>query len=360
MPERHKILLLDDEQDLLELYKDVLEQLPSRPEITTSNSGARAIALLESELFTMLITDLNMPKMDGLQVLSIVRRKFPHLRIVIMTSVVDEQFRSRAYAMGVDLYWEKPANAQEIKLFLECVESLLGRESHAGFRGVQSKSLVDIIQLECLSQSSSVLKIINGPAEGKIWVQDGELIDAQVGDMFGEEAFRKLFGWRTGNFEILPPEPTRERKIFTSYQGLLLDTAQALDEAQEQPAPEPVQGQQGQSAAPQQNKLTTLSRFPGVECLLEIPLDPAGKAESWGLENPEALAAWCKTFAIGLKQVGDDLNFGELMQTEGFGLQRHVGLVGTGTALLCAGFDRSRGQEEVRETLKNLYLQWAS
>ena len=59
------------------MYREVLSQLPSRPEIHTSNSGARAIALLESEAFTMLISDLRMPKMDGLQVLSIVRRKFP-------------------------------------------------------------------------------------------------------------------------------------------------------------------------------------------------------------------------------------------------------------------------------------------
>src|ERR1043166_553280 len=164
-----KILLLDDEEDLLEMYRAILIQLPSRPQVQTSNSGARAIALLESEPFNLLISDLNMPKMDGLQVISIVRRKFPNLRVVIMTSVMDEQYRSRAYAIGVDLFWEKPSNEQEIKLFKECVESLLGREVQGGFRGVQSKSLVDIIQLECLSQSSSVLKITNGAREGKNW-----------------------------------------------------------------------------------------------------------------------------------------------------------------------------------------------
>jgi CheY-like chemotaxis protein len=159
MPTAQKILLLDDEQDLLDMYRDVLTQLPSQPEVHTSNSGARAIALLESEPFDMLISDLRMPKMDGLQVLSIVRRKFPMLRIVVMTAVVDEQFRSLAYAMGIDLFWEKPRTTQEIAMFRDCVESLLGRQEEGGFRGVQSKSLVDLIQLECLSHSSSVLKI---------------------------------------------------------------------------------------------------------------------------------------------------------------------------------------------------------
>lgn len=185
-----KILLLDDDQDLLEVYKEILTQLPSKPEIHTATSGARAIALLESDQFGLLVSDLNMPKMDGLQVLTIVRRKFPTLRTAVMTSVVDEQFRARAYSMGIDLFLEKPNTQQEITFFLDCIESLLGKQASAGFRGVQSKSLVDIIQLECLSGSSAVMKIINGTSEGKIWLVNGEIIDAVTGGVDGEKAFQ--------------------------------------------------------------------------------------------------------------------------------------------------------------------------
>src|SRR3984885_6785076 len=137
---RPKILLLDDDKDLLELYREILSQLPSRPEIFTSSTGARAIAMLAAEPFTLMVSDLNMPKMDGLQVLSIVRRKFPDMRTVVLTSVLDEQFRSRVYGLGVDLFWQKPGSGEEIKQFLECIESLLGRElQEEGFRGGGSK-----------------------------------------------------------------------------------------------------------------------------------------------------------------------------------------------------------------------------
>src|ERR1035437_10467595 len=172
-----------------------------------------------------------MPKMDGLQVLSIVRRKFPGLRTVVLTSVMDEQFRSRAYALGVDLFWEKPTSQQEIKIFLDCLESLLDREDEPGFRGVQSKSLVDLIQLECISQSSSVLRITNGPLTGRIWIQAGELVDAEAAELRGEPALKKILSWRAGNFEMLPVEPARPRTIFKSYNALLLESAQALDES---------------------------------------------------------------------------------------------------------------------------------
>src|SRR5438105_4704848 len=180
MPVRPKILLLDDEQDLLDMYKDVLSQLPVQPEIHLADSGARALALLESEPFTVLISDLKMPKMDGLQVIAIVRRKFPDLRIVAMTAVADEQYRSRAYALGVDLYWQKPGSSEEMKLFTDCIASLIGKESQAGFRGIQTKTLMDLIQMECLSQNSSVLKITKSGRVGKIWIQSGEITDAAV------------------------------------------------------------------------------------------------------------------------------------------------------------------------------------
>src|SRR5208283_5111283 len=207
MEKRHKILLVDDDPGLLEVYRELLAHLPSRPNIATAISGTRAMAMLEAEEYRLLICDLKMPKMDGLQVLSIVRRKYPELRTVALTAVVDEQFRSRVYALGVDLFWHKPTTEQELKMFLECLESLLGREAEGGFRGVQSKSLVDIIQLECISQSSSVLRILNGPLAGKIWILEGELIDAETSDLSGEPALRKILSWRAGNFESLAAEP---------------------------------------------------------------------------------------------------------------------------------------------------------
>src|SRR5215467_1807199 len=108
MDSRQKILILDDDPVFLELYKEWLSQLPSKPEIHTSTSGARALALLEADPFRVLICDLKMPKMDGLQVLAIVRRRFPELRTIVMTGVQDEEFRSRAYALGIVMFWLKP------------------------------------------------------------------------------------------------------------------------------------------------------------------------------------------------------------------------------------------------------------
>jgi CheY-like chemotaxis protein len=354
MQKHHKILLVDDDPALLEIYQELLAQLPSRPEIVTVPSGPRAMAMLEVEHFRLLICDLKMPKMDGLQVLSIVRRKYPELRTVALTSVLDEQFRSRVYALGVDLFWHKPTSEQETRMFLECLESLLGQETDTGFRGLQSKSLVDIIQLECISQSSSVLRITNGSFTGRICILDGEITDAEAGDLRGEPAFQKILSWRTGSFETLPAEPNRPRTITKSYNGLLLETAQALDE---QHAAATAEHGPSSPATP----LAQVSQIEGVEFVLLLKEGgPDAKPEARGLENPERAAAWTRQTLEGFRSLGDRLRAGPLEQIEGLGPQRHVALAHQGDTEFCVGWKLALTAAQIRETMKKVLALWAS
>lgn len=363
MVQHPKVLLVDDDPDLLELYQEMLSRLPSQPEVRTTSNGARAIALLESETFTLLLSDLNMPKMHGLEVLSVVRRKFPQMRTAVMTSLIDPQFRTRAYAMGLDLYLEKPNTTQATQLFLDCIEALLGQESHAGFRGMQSKSLVDIVQLECLSQSSAVLRISNGFREGRIWFQNGEVIDAMTEEHEGESAFRKILSWRTGNFELLPAEPNHPRAIFVSYQGLLLETAQALDEnfaaAEAGPSPQQALEAAAIAPAPTLSKVQEMSRHPGVEFVMAM--DSSGQApQCWAVENPQSLAIWTAQTLDGFSSLGRELRLGQPSQVLALGIQRHVAIIKAPAVKLCIGFERSLTPCQIRETMNELTTKWAS
>jgi CheY-like chemotaxis protein len=348
---RPKVLLVDDDKDLLDVYREVLGQLPSNPEIFTSTSGARAIAMMEAEPFTMIVCDLNMPKMDGLQVLSIVRRKFPDLRTVVLTSVMDEQFRSRVYGLGVDLFWHKPTTPDETKQFLDCIESLLGRETESGFRGVQSKSLVDLIQLECISQNSTVLKITNGPLVGRIWIQGGEVIDAATDELSGEQAFHRILSWKAGSFESLPAEPQRARTIVNSYQGLLLETAQAQDERLSQAA-----ATDGEPASP----LAALSRLPGVEFVLILKPGTEPAYEARGLENPEPVAEWSQKTIEQFRALGEHLQAGPLQQVDGFGPHSNVALAPKDDVNFCVGWEHSMSAAQLQESMKKVLALWAS
>jgi len=352
MKQRPKILLADDEPDVLEMYRELLSQLPSQPEIHTTNSGAKALALLESEPFRVFICDLKMPKMDGLQVLAAVRRRFPQLRTVVLTSVVDEQYRSRAYAIGVDMYWQKPGAEQEIKLFLDCMESLLGHEPGTGFRGVQSKSLVDILQLECLAQSSVVLRITNGPLSGRIWITGGEVVDAETDGLEGEEAFVRILSWKSGSFETLPAEPGRKRTIFKPYNALLLETAQALDESRH-PADEAAPAN-----AVKPTPIAAVAQLEDVEFVVAARAAGTPGIESRGAENPEAKARWAQAALERFGGLGDQLAAGPLQQLEALGLQCHVGLARAGDTHLAVGWRVRLPAEAVAERTRKAAALW--
>jgi CheY-like chemotaxis protein len=377
MSKQHKILLLDDDQDILDLYKEMLASLPSAPEVHTAASGARAIALLEGEPFTLLISDLKMPKMDGLQLLTIVRKRWPSLRTVVMSALNDEQFKDRAYAMGIDQFLEKPRTGKEINYFCECIEGLLAKGETAGgaFRGVQSKSLMDIVQLECLSQSSSVLKIIAGPVEGRIWIENGDVIDAVAADASGEEAFKLIASWKGGNFEILPADPGRRRTIHHSYHSLLLETAQAIDE-ERQPAPAPATASNettpaaqtpAPSALPREkepetadNKLYDASRIPGVEFLVAVDIAKGARVASWGLENPDQFADWVNASVKGMREVGEKCQWGEIRGLEGKGIHGNVAVIVHKDNAIGTGWERSLAWSQVRDGMKKILARWIS
>jgi hypothetical protein len=250
--------------------------------------------------------------------------------------------------MGIDLYLEKPTTTEGTKLLMDCVESLLGQEEQGGFRGVQSKSLVDIIQLECLSQSSAVLKVTNGVQEGKIWFFNGEIIDAITQELTGEIAFQKVLRWKNGNFEILPPEPDRERSIFVSYQSLLLESVQALDEAEAGP------NLQTETQSDQVITSTALSRFNGVEFVLIADSVNQESLDAWAVENPKQVADWGRQTLTRFQQLGEELQIGKVNSVEGFGLQGHVTLAFCANYLFCIGFKRQLEVDEVRASMKDI------
>ncbi|HEX7859825.1 MAG TPA: response regulator [Verrucomicrobiae bacterium] len=353
---KHKILLLDDDPDVLNLYQQVLLQLPSEPEVHIATSGASALAMLDAESFNLLVSDLSMPRMDGLQVLAIVRRKFPQLRTVVLTGVADDQMRGRAYAMGIDLYLEKPKSEKEMKFFTDCLESLIDSENSGGFRGVQSKSLVDLIQLECLSGSSAILKITNGRLEGRIWIQNGDVIDAETDQLTGEDAFKKILSWKSGNFETVAVDSERPRRILTSYQGLLLDTAQALDEAADKnPEKEEIHLTDTQFF-----KNTSLGRIQGVEYALKIPQDLTGTVQKWGAEDPAPVVAWVRGVTNRFHSLNPGFEMGVFDTLEARSLQRilHVSVDGSDTFVVA--MLPTSTKEQIEESSQKVRERWAS
>ncbi len=352
----HKILVLDDDADWLDLCREVFSHMPSGPEIRTITSSPRALAMLESEPFRLLICDLKMPRMDGLQVLSVVRRRLPQLRTVVLSGLEDEEFRSRAYALGVDLFWLKTDMQRNSKMFVECLESLLGRDEDGGFRGVQSKSLLDIIQMESFSRNSTVLRITRGPLVAKLWLQDGEMIDAEAEGARGEVAFRRILAWKSGTFENLPPEPDRPRTITKPLNALLLESAQTMDENAN-----PTSETQFIDASHRKTiwKLSLLTRE-GAEFVVSVPPEGLGEPEALGTQATEQLAVWTRLAAKTAKKIGDKIEAGPLSHIAGHNLDKQYVVLPDGEKSFLVGWPPTTPASQLLEQSKKLTASWDS
>jgi len=358
MEKRNKILVLDDDTDWLTLCRDLLGSLPSKPEILTANAARRALTIIESDKIRLLICDLKMPRIDGLQMLSIVRRRYPDLRTVVLSGLEDEEYRSRAYALGVDLFWLKTEMQRNSKLFNECLESLLGRvdrEHDTGFRGIQSKSLMDIIQMECLSRSSTVLRISRGPLVAKLWIQDGELIDAELEGARGEVAFQRLLAWKAGTFENLAPEPNRERTINKSVNALLLESAQTMDENAGPTTPDSIEDATHRKTI---WKLSQLTRE-GADFVLAVPPEGQGEPEAVGTQSIASLSHWTRQADAIARRLGEKLEAGPLLHVTGQNLERQVLLMSRGDKTFLVGWPTD-ATGNLPEKTRKLVASWDS
>lgn len=116
---KQKILVLDDSPFILTVVGDMLKKL--NYEVTTFDNGNDACKKLESEQFDMIITDLNMPVMDGIEFTKRVRT-YPNCRfvpIVMLSSEEDVEKVSRAKKLGISTFLRKPPNEAQLKTILQ-------------------------------------------------------------------------------------------------------------------------------------------------------------------------------------------------------------------------------------------------
>ena len=93
-------------------------------DVTEAGDGADAWRKLSTGAYDIVLTDINMPLMDGLKLVSLVRSGGPHQRIpiVVITTESAEADRRRAMALGASAYLVKPVQAQQV---VETVKTLL-------------------------------------------------------------------------------------------------------------------------------------------------------------------------------------------------------------------------------------------
>ena len=178
--ESMKILVVDDEALIRDMIKRGLSQMGGFS-VEVAQSGPEAIEKMEKDVFDLVLTDLKMPEMDGLELLKTIKGTRPEIMVIMMTAHGSIETAVEAMKIGADDYITKPIDFNDLLLHISKVqkESLLLRENRLlrmevrkkfEFNNIigKSKKMQEIFSLiEKVALGSSTVMIYGGSGTGK-------------------------------------------------------------------------------------------------------------------------------------------------------------------------------------------------
>jgi len=300
---QHQILFVDDDTDFLVTLRDLYEMMSEHSwQIHSATSANQALEILDSQKVDLVVVDVNMPVIDGIQLIGILQRRHPKLKRAVLTGLATPEKRAASLANGADLFIEKATSPEGYKSIFAMLGELLQWAPREGFQGVLRKvGLQDVIQMECLARNSSILEVYNQNVLGRIYIEDGQLVHAVAGDATGEQALFKLLSLPGGSFELAQFEPPPDKTLAGQWEMLLMEAARVKDE-------NAANGNTDDTAADTPAPSKTYSRLEGTfvctrtgETLFEAVGDDSSPHLTW-LKQMEQLA----------------LQFGEILPLGGF------------------------------------------
>ena len=114
---RGRVLVVDDEEDIRETLEMILAL--EGYDVRTADCGTAAIARSEVEPFDLVITDLKMPGMDGVETLMALKQRHPRLQVIVATGYASSETARRCLSEGAHAYLKKPFDMDELLRLVE-------------------------------------------------------------------------------------------------------------------------------------------------------------------------------------------------------------------------------------------------
>ena len=220
---RKNILLLDDDPVTGKLLTNVLER-NNDFQVFTAHDGKEAINIMNHEFIDLMITDLQMPMLNGLELLTYINKKYPIIRVIVLTGRGSEKLEEKVKAMGDYQYYEKPL---DMNVFFDTVMREMRSIPSGQIHGIHISSFLQLIDIE---GKNCTLTIRSNGKIGYLYFRDGELIDAQTGRLRKEKAARHIINWENSVIEVDDVCRKNKREIDKPLMHILMESARIKDE----------------------------------------------------------------------------------------------------------------------------------
>jgi len=204
MENRKTILLVDDEDEILLSLQRILE-LSGNYEIITAKNGSDALLKIRSTMPDMIISDIHMPEMDGIELCKRIRGKevTKNIPFLFLTAVKDMMLES--FKVGADDFIKKPFLLDEV---MAKIQAIFRRVDAVKQQANQINGSLNEYSLEKILESchkenlTGVIIMQQNELLGRIELEGGDIKKIQYKDLAETEALDQLLKWQTGIFVI--------------------------------------------------------------------------------------------------------------------------------------------------------------
>lgn len=248
-PEK-SILVVDDEPLFVTSVVDALARKKVW-NVFSAGDGVAALDLVAKHSFDLLVTDLNMPRLGGVELLAALTDTDFSGRVLVVSAYLTDDTERAVRQLGAIACIEKPV---DLEALVDLVESSL---SHPD-RVVDGITVAGFVQLLEIERKSCLLRVsLEDDRVGDLVFEDGQLIDAVTEDAQGDRAALDILAWREAVLEIHDVPSGLRRRTTMPLSHLLLESARLLDEEQNTEVAKTALDVPNGSGSPQPSKPST-------------------------------------------------------------------------------------------------------
>lgn len=226
-----KVLIVDDDMEMLLSLKEGLKRYNDTFSVYIAGDGIAAIEKLEKYSVSLVVTDLKMPRKDGLSLLGHIMEHYPGIPVIIITGYSTNEMERLALEGGAVGYIAKPFMIEDLA---KKILSTLRKESEGGtLHSVSSGMFLQLIEME---EKTCTIRIVDQTSKmrGILFFKNGELLDARVKGKKGEAAAYEIFSWDEVSLSIENECAQKQKTIHSELQSILLEAMRLKDEASQE------------------------------------------------------------------------------------------------------------------------------
>jgi len=225
-----KVLIAEDSKSLLMYLTKVLGKYSDKFEVIPVNDGEEAIVVLKEQPISLLITDIQMPKVNGLELLSYVNTHHSYIPCFVMTAFGTSRLKAKL-PKDILRFFSKPISVKDLaRAILAVLDRNPEQVSLQG--GISMVKFLYMIEMDNGSCTFEITSPDRG--SGEMYFDKGILIGAEYQNIIGEAAALEMISWESTTFHFKPlTEKKITRRIKTDYKELINNVFGTIEKPEE-------------------------------------------------------------------------------------------------------------------------------